>query len=286
MTNLSASELILNPDGSVYHLHLVPQEVAPIVIFVGDPERVDKVSKYFDKVEVKHHHREFFCHTGYIGSTRLSVISTGIGTDNIDIVMNELDALVNVDFETRTAKKEHTSLSIIRLGTSGSLQKHINVDSLLISEYALGLDGLMNFYDYKSDETLLETVKNQVNELWDVSHFYTSKRSLHLSNESGFEKGITLTCPGFYAPQNRSLRLESKLNTMFDTLTAIKWNNLYLSNMEMETAGIYGMATALGHKAISVNAILANRVTHQFSNQMEKTIENMIEKVLGMITLT
>ncbi len=284
MTNLSASELILNPDGSVYHLHLVPQEVAPIVIFVGDPERVDKVSKYFDRVEVKHRHREFFCHTGYIGSTRLSVISTGIGTDNIDIVMNELDALVNIDFETRTPKEKHTTLSIIRLGTSGSLQKHIDVDSLLISEYAIGLDGLLNFYDYKSDESLLETIKNQVNELWDISHFYTSKRSLLLSDESGFEKGITLTCPGFYAPQNRSLRIESKLNSMFDALTAIKWNNLHLSNMEMETAGIYGMATMLGHNAISVNAILANRATHQFSTNPEKTVEGMIKKVLEMIT--
>lgn len=284
MTNLSASELILNPDGSVYHLHLVPQEVAPIVIFVGDPERVDKVSKYFDRVEVKHHHREFFCHTGYIGSTRLSVISTGIGTDNIDIVMNELDALVNIDFETRTQKKKHTTLSIIRLGTSGSLQKHIEVDSLLISEYAIGLDGLLNFYDYKSDENLLEIIKNQVNILWDIGHFYTSKRSLLLSDESGFEKGITLTCPGFYAPQNRSLRIESKLNPLFDALTAIKWNNLHLTNMEMETAGIYGMATMLGHNAISINAILANRATRQFSSHPEKTVEGMIEKVLGLIT--
>ncbi len=286
MTNLSASELILNPDGSVYHLHLVPQEVAPIVIFVGDPERVDKVSKYFDRVELKHHHREFVCHTGFIGHTRLSVISTGIGTDNIDIVMNELDALVNIDFETRTPKDTHTALSIIRLGTSGSLQKHIEVNSFLISEYAVGLDGLLNFYDYKSDESLLETIKTEVNKLWDISHFYTSERSLQLNDEGDFIKGITLTCPGFYAPQNRSLRIESKLNPMFDALRAIKWNNLYLTNMEMETAGIYGMATMLGHKAISVNAILANRATHKFSSNPEKTVENMIEKVLEIITIS
>ena len=283
MTNLSTSELILNADGSIYHLHLAPQEVATNVIFVGDPERVGKVSRYFDNIETKRRHREFVSHTGTIGQKRLTVISTGIGTDNIDIVMNELDALVNIDFDSRTIKPKHTQLSIIRLGTSGSLQPHIPINSILLSEYAVGLDGLLNFYNYNNEESLLQTIKEQANTLWDISHFYTAKRGVILKNEEGFEKGITLTCPGFYAPQNRSLRVDSKLNTLFNQLTAIQWQGLHITNMEMETAGIYGMANLLGHKALSVNAILANRVTHTFSSDPEKVVEAMIERVLGLI---
>lgn len=283
MTNLSTSELILNADGSIYHLHLAPQEVATNVIFVGDPERVGKVSRYFDNIETKRRHREFVSHTGTIGQKRLTVISTGIGTDNIDIVMNELDALVNIDFDSRTIKPQHTQLSIIRLGTSGSLQPHIPINSILLSEYAVGLDGLLNFYNYNNEESLLQTIKEQANTLWDISHFYTAKRGVILQNEEGFEKGITLTCPGFYAPQNRSLRVDSKLYTLFSQLTAIQWQGLHITNMEMETAGIYGMANLLGHKALSVNAILANRANHTFSSDPEKVVEAMIERVLGLI---
>ncbi len=284
MINLSNSELILNPDGSIYHLHLLPEDIATNVLLVGDPERVEKISKYFDKIELKKSHREFVTHTGTIGTKRLSVISTGIGTDNIDIVLNELDALVNIDFMTRALKSNHTALNIIRLGTSGSLQQTVKVDSLLISEYAIGLDNLMNFYSFEGIKELHQTIDNQVNKLWDISHFYTSKRSLILDDESGFLKGITLTCPGFYAPQNRSIRVDSKLNPIFDKLTPTKYVGLNITNMEMETAGIYGMSSLLGHKALSVNAILANRVTNEFSSKPDETVERMIKKVISLLS--
>lgn len=284
MINLSNSELILNSDGSIYHLQLLPTDIAGTILLVGDPDRVEKVSKYFDTIEIKKQHREFVTHTGKLNGKRLSVISTGIGTDNIDIVLNELDALVNIDFETRTVKLQHTSLNIIRLGTSGSLQKHIEIDSLLISEYAIGLDGLMNFYNYKNEENLLQNIKNQTDKLWDISHFYTTIRGYNLTDETDFIRGITLTCPGFYAPQNRSIRVGSKLETIFDKLTAIKYGTLNITNMEMETAGIYGIASLLGHKALSVNAILANRATNEFSKQPNETVERMIEKVISLLS--
>jgi uridine phosphorylase len=284
MINLSNSELILNPNGSIYHLHLLPEDIASTVLLVGDPERVEKVSKYFDKVELKKRHREFVTHTGTVGTKRISVISTGIGTDNIDIVLNELDALVNIDFNTRTIKPNHISLDIIRLGTSGSIQKAINVDSLLISEYAIGLDSLMSFYNFNGVKELSQVIDKQANKLWDISHFYTSKRSLFLNDESKFLKGITLTCPGFYAPQNRSIRLDSKMKTILDSLTQVDYENLTISNMEMETAGIYGLSSLLGHKALSVNAILANRVTNEFSSKPDETVERMIKEVISLLS--
>ena len=283
MINLSNSELILNKNGSIYHLHLLPTDIANTILLVGDPERVAKVSKHFDEIELKKSHREFVTHTGKLNGKRLSVISTGIGTDNIDIVLNELDALANIDFEKRTVKPKHTTLNIIRLGTSGSLQEYIEVDSLLISEYAVGLDNLMNFYEYDGIISLSQEIKNQADTLWDTSRFYTTKRGLKLTNESSFLKGITLTCPGFYAPQNRRIKVESKLAPIFNGLTKVEYEGLNITNMEMETAGIYGMATLLGHNALSVNAILANRATNTFSKHPEKTVEKMIEKVISLI---
>lgn len=284
MINLSQSELILNPNGSIYHLHLQPSDIAQTILLVGDPERVDKVSKHFDEIELKQSHREFVTHTGTLNGKRLSVISTGIGTDNIDIVLNELDALVNIDFETRTIKPNHTTLNIIRLGTSGSLQKNIEVDSLLLSEYAIGLDNLMNFYEYDGVKNLSQTIKNQVNKLWDTSRFYTTEKGFYLTSEEGFVKGITLTCPGFYAPQNRRIKVDSKLAPIFDTLAKVKYDGLNITNMEMETAGIYGMSSLLEHKALSVNAILANRATNVFSKQPEETVGRMIEKVISLLS--
>lgn len=284
MTNLSPSELIINPDGSIYHLHLKPEELAGTVLLVGDPERVEKVSKHFDEIELKRSHREFVTHTGKLNGKRFSVISTGIGTDNIDIVFNELDALANIDFETRSLKPTHTTLQLIRLGTSGSLQADIPIDSFLISEYAVGLDGLLNFYDYRGIEALTNTIRDKVSALWEISPFYTAQRGVHLSNETDFVKGITLTCPGFYAPQNRSIKAASKLSPFFSQLTQIEFEGIKISNMEMETAGIYGMASLLGHKALSVNAILANRATKEFSKQPDKIIELMIEKVISLLS--
>ncbi|HYG15480.1 MAG TPA: phosphorylase, partial [Bacteroidia bacterium] len=195
MTNLRESELIINPDGSIYHLRLRPGDIASTVILVGDPERVGKISKYFDSHELSCQSREFCCHTGYIGSKRFSVISTGIGTDNIDIVLNELDALVNIDFANRTVLSSHTSLNLIRLGTSGSLREDIPIGSLLISEYAVGMDGLMAFYDFENEEGLLTEIKKSIPIIAQTSFPYTVKRGFNLPAEDAFVKGITLTLP-------------------------------------------------------------------------------------------
>lgn len=282
MTNLRQSELIINPDGSIYHLHLKPGDIANTVILVGDPERVGKISRYFDNQELACQSREFCCHTGFIGGKRLSVISTGIGTDNIDIVLNELDALVNIDFETRQVKSSLTSLNLIRLGTSGSLREEIPIGSLLISEYAVGMDGLMAFYDFENEEGLLSDINTYIPIVKATSHPYTVKRGYNLPAEDGFYKGITLTMPGFYAPQNRSIRLESKMAGFFETIHGFEWNGLHITNTEMETAGIYSLAKLMGHKALSINAILANRITGQFSTAPDRVVEGMIERVLGM----
>lgn len=283
MTNLSPSELIINPDGSIYHLHLCPGDIADTVFFVGDPERVAKVTKFFDRIELERHHREFVTHTGYIGNKRLSVVSTGIGTDNIDIVLTELDALVNVDFDSRLVKPELHSLNIIRLGTTGSLRRDIPVDSLLVSAHAVGLDGFMAFYDFAGNTDLLNELKHNAPEIFNLCVPYAANATLELPLGNEFGKGITLTCPGFYGPQNRHVRLFSTLFGLFEKMDGVNYNGFRLSNMEMETAGIYAMADILGHKAISVNAILANRVTNEFSKNPEKIVEQMIEKVLTVI---
>jgi uridine phosphorylase len=283
MTNLSPSELIINPDGSIYHLHLCPGDIADTVFFVGDPERVEKVSRLFDKIELKRQHREFVTHTGYIGNKRLTVISTGIGTDNIDIVLTELDALVNIDFATRQIKPQLQSLQIIRLGTTGSLRADIPVDSLLASGYAIGLDGFMSFYNFDGNTALLKELETHVPEIFNLCVPYATNATLDFKLDNSFKRGITLTCPGFYGPQNRRIRLYSTMYGLFEKMESLNYNGLHISNMEMETAGIYAMAEILGHKAISLNAILANRVTNEFSKNPEKVVDGMIEKVLDTI---
>lgn len=288
MSYIPDSELILNPDGSIYHLNLRPEHLAETIITVGDPDRVAKVSRLFDNVAFKMQKREFVTHTGTLNGKRLSVISTGIGTDNIDIVFNELDALVNIDFETRTIKPEHTSLNIVRIGTSGCLQADVPVNSLLISEYGIGLDGLLNYYALENTEEeadLLTAFSTHLNENG-IPKPYLAAGSGQLADKvgEGMLRGITLTCPGFYAPQGRVLRLKPNTTNFIKKLNTFQYKNHRLTNFEMETAGIYGLSKALGHQALSCNAILANRITHEFSQKPKEIVEELIETVLERLT--
>jgi len=282
---MEASELILNADGSIYHLQLHPSQLADTIITVGDPDRVAQVSKYFDRVDEKVQKREFYTHTGELAGKRITVISTGIGTDNIDIVFNELDALANIDFATRQIKEEKKQLTFIRMGTSGALQADLGVDTLLASTGAIGLDGLMSYYytSYsKPEKTLLETItwhlRKSSFELPLPPYFAMGDWQLHNFYSKQVEIGITLTAAGFYGPQGRVLRLPARFNhQLIDHLAT--WRGPQgerITNLEMETAGIYGLANILGHRAISLNALLANRATGSFSEQPKQTVERLI----------
>lgn len=290
MNYFPPSELIINPDGSIYHLNLKPEHIATNIITVGDPDRVGQVSKYFDSIELKIQKREFVTHTGTLNGQRISVISTGIGTDNIDIVLNELDALVNIDFSTRRAKEETTSLNIIRIGTSGSMQEKIPVNSLLVSEYALGIDGLLHYYEYKNnaDEHMtflhfMEQIGQEIN--FPIRPYLTTGgKELIEKLAPDFLTGMTVTCPGFYAPQGRILRGKISVDQIIEKLGRFQYQNLRCTNFEMETAGIYGLASLFGHQAISFNAILANRITNEFSDNPKKIVEELIQTVLERIS--
>lgn len=284
---LLASELILNPDGSVYHLHLRPENLADTVITVGDPDRVAQVSKHFDSIEFSTAKREFVTHTGRIGNKRLTVLSTGIGTDNIDIVMNELDALVNIDLKDRELKSQTRSLNIIRVGTSGGLQEELGVDSLLVSEYAIGMDGLMNFYHTEANySAMVEGLVAHLGSSDNIVKPYIAEGSKELIDlfDDSIKRGITVTCTGFYGPQGRQLRLRPAIDDFIPKLQSFNHEGKVLTNFEMETAGIYGMSNILGHRCCSVNLIIANRATGQFSSDPGKAVEGMIEKVLASIT--
>ena len=287
MNKLSEADLIINQDGSIYHLNLLPEDIADTVITVGDPERVSEVSNYFDRIELKKGKREFITHTGYLGLKRITVISTGIGTDNIDIVMNELDALVNIDFKTRLVKESLKSLNIIRIGTSGAVQDDIPVGSIMVSEFGLGLDALMHYYlqDISGDEhMLLDAVKSHFHHLNGVSPYITAAdRSLLDTIGKGLERGITVTAPGFYAPQGRELRARNAFPGLINVLRTFSSGRYRITNLEMETAGIYALAKSLGHKALSVNAILASRVRFEFSKDPAKIIDKAIRLVMGRI---
>lgn len=281
------SELVLNEDGSIYHLHLLPGELAETVIFVGDQDRVPEVSKHFDSIEVKRNKREFVTHTGYIGKKRLSVVSTGIGTDNIDIVMNELDALVNVNLTTREVKAEPVSLKIVRIGTSGALQADVDVDSVLISSFGLGLDSLMQFYDYEENDEiagLLSDIDEQLGLVFVNPYLFKASDTLYSHFSGRFKSGITATCCGFYAPQGRILRAESRFDSLIQKLSEVQAGAHRITNFEMETAGIYGMAAVLGHEALSVNAILANRIKQTFSKEPSKIVAQAITQTLDLLT--
>lgn len=277
---IQESELIINPDGSIYHLHLRPEEIADLIITVGDQDRVANVSKHFDRIEHKKQHREFVTHTGFIGNKRLSVISTGIGTDNIDIVLNELDALFNVDFETREIKAKKKQLKILRIGTSGSLQASIPVDSFLASAAALGFDSLMHFYKIKAENKLDLDLDLPL-----LPYYFKADNSL-LELFPNMQKGITATCPGFYAPQSREIRLSPSKRDFLEQLKTVQIDGLSISNFEMETAGIYGLGNLLGHKTLSLNAILANRANGSFSKNPGKTVEQLIQLALESLLNT
>lgn len=287
MKRIAETDLILNADGSAYHLNLLPGDVAETVITVGDQDRVGEITQYFDHIELKKGKREFITHTGTIGNKRLTVISTGIGTDNIDIVMNELDALVNVDFNTRVPNTHLRSLNIIRIGTSGAVQADIPVDSLLVSLAAFGLDALMHYYKQNlsaQEYDLLNDFKSALPKGYNLSPYITSADSSLLSAlGQGLPQGITITAPGFYAPQGRQVRAENVMPVLMDIIQNFNSAGQRITNLEMETSAIYGLAASLGHNALSFNVILANRVTQTFSKQPAKIMDHYIKQLLDKI---
>lgn len=282
------SELIINPDGSIYHLNLLPNDIATTVITVGDPDRVTSVTKHFDSIEVSKQKREFKAETGTYKGKRITVISTGIGTDNIDIVFNELDALVNIDFETRKIKEQHTSLDIIRIGTSGTIQNNIPINSFLISKLAVGFDSLLHFYESKHVQhiEISDALKTQTNWATEKSDPYVVSYDESLGKK--FESdavinGFTATNVGFYGPQSRKLRLAVQDDQLNEKLASFSYQEKQITNLEMETAGIYGLSKLLGHKAVSMNAILANRATGDFSENPDKIVNDLIVYCLDKI---
>ncbi|WP_207494226.1 nucleoside phosphorylase [Aridibaculum aurantiacum] len=287
MLKIAESELILNKRGAIYHLDALPNEIAETIITVGDPDRVKEVSKHFDHIEHQLQHREFVTHTGRIGNKRLSVVSTGIGPDNIDIVLNELDALVNIDIETRQLKEQQTHLNIIRIGTSGSLQADIPVDCFVASTHAVGLDNLLHFYRLDNNEEEKQIVQQfvahtQISSLT-PPYIATAGGSVLKHFVDGFHHGITITCPGFYAPQGRVLRLGLANPDLIDRLTNFGFGNHRITNFEMETSAIYGLGRLMGHHCLSLSAIVANRVKKEFSKDGAAAVENLIKKSLEII---
>jgi uridine phosphorylase len=287
MNKISETDLIINPDGTIYHLNLLPEDIAETVITVGDPDRVSEVSKHFDIIELKKGKREFISHTGYLGSRRITVISTGIGTDNVDIVLNELDALVNIDFSSRMVKPELTSLNIIRIGTSGAVQQDIPLGSIIVSEYGIGLDSIMQYYLSQisaEEHMILDAFKTHFHHLKGISPYISAADpDLIASIGIGLERGITVTAPGFYAPQGRQVRAKASFPDLIDDIQSFRYTNYRITNLEMETAGIYAISKVLGHKALSVNAILASRLNFDFSPNPEKVINQTIELVLSRL---
>lgn len=287
--SIKTSELIINPNGSIYHLNLKPEDIAKTVIVVGDPNRVDLVAQYFDSIELKVQKREFHTQTGHYKGKRISVVSTGIGTDNIDIVLNELDALVNIDFNTRTIKERLTTLDIIRIGTSGSIQKHVPTDSFVISQQAIGFDSVLHYY--KSTPILNTALSNAL-----IKHIQwpnnNSTPYVVAADQSLIDKfhssqthlGITGTNVGFYGPQGRVLRLAIQDETLNNKLASFEFEGQTITNFEMESSAIYGLAKLLGHRALSLNAIIANRATGTFSEDTSKAIDNLIKYTLNKIT--
>ena len=278
---LKSSELILNPDGSVYHLNIKPEDLAENILFVGDQDRVEKISMHFDTITYQTQKREFKSHTGIYKGKRFTVISTGIGPDNIDIVMNELDALVNIDFKTRQIKKELTSLHIVRIGTSGSLHADIPVDSFLLSQGAIGMDNMLHSYQSETvcDKELEEAflTHTQWNPKMGRPYAVHCSKSLSekLKSESIFE-GITATAGGFYGAQGRVLRLPIENSSLNEKLESFTYKDTKITNLEMETAAIYGLSKLLGHHAVSMNAIIANRANGSFSKDPYEAVDKLI----------
>jgi uridine phosphorylase len=285
---IQSSELILNPDGSVYHLNLRPENIAHDIIFVGDQNRVEKITQFFDSIEFSTQKREFKTQTGIFKGKRITVMSTGIGPDNIDIVINELDALVNIDLETRMPKEELTTLNIIRIGTSGSLQEDIPVDSFVLSKFGLGLDNMLRSYliDGVSEKSIEDAFVSYTN--WDAKKGRpyaipcSEKLEKMIESEKMF-KGITATAGGFYGPQGRVLRLNIQDEALNAKMDNFKSGEHRVTNLEMETAAIYGLSALLGHNALSLNAIIANRASGTFSADPYKAVDELIAYTLDKI---
>lgn len=278
------SELILRPDGSLYHLGLKPEHATPLVITVGDPDRVAEVSKHFESITFKQQTREFVTHVGTFAGREIMCISTGIGTDNVDIVLNELDALVNVDFATRKPKKKLQALTFLRLGTSGTFQADISVDTILVSDGSIGLDGLGPFYSFEKTE-FLNGFSSAFPAFAKTAYAATGSDELASAWErAGAMRGYTLTCAGFYGPQRRSVRLPFVGPSLAELGEFRFGESGRLTNFEMETAGIYGLSNLLGHRALSVSAILANRATGKFSERAGETVEEMIAQAFALLS--
>ena len=283
------SELILNKDGSIYHLNLLPKDIATTIITVGDPDRVSEVSKNFDSIDIKKGKREFVTHTGVLIGKRISVISTGIGTDNIDIVLNELDALVNIDFATRTVKENRIRLKIVRIGTSGAIQPEISIGSFLMSEYAIGFDGLLHFYQHsfnhhqQLEDAFIEHTQWAKEKARPYIVDFDADLAVKLM-DNRIRLGFTATNTGFYGPQGRELRIAPSQAGIMSKMTSFNHANKRITNLEMETSGIYVLAKLLGHQAVSLNCILANRVTGEFSKQPEKAVQELIQLTLAKLT--
>lgn len=284
-TKIKESELILNSDGSVYHLHVLPEQIADDVILVGDPQRVEVIGNYFDSIECKVENREFITITGTLKGKRFSVVGTGIGTDNIDIVLNELDAAVNIDLKKREIKEHKRSLNFIRLGTSGALQEEIPVDSLVFSKYGLGFDNLLHFYK-QSNEVIEHQMINDLMKHSNWTKDFVNPYAVECSDKlekrlgEGLIKGITATASGFYGPQGRILRLQLNDEYFNQKLESFSFDKYKVTNFEMETSALYGLSKMLGHNAVTICAIIANRYKKEYSKDYKKTVVSMIEMIL------
>lgn len=283
---IAETELILTPENKIYHLNLSKDEIANDIILVGDPDRVSVISNKFESIEHKIQNREFVTHTGILNGKRISVIATGIGPDNIDIVVNELDALVNIDFKTRTINKKKKTLNLIRLGTSGALQKDIEVDSFLASSFGLGLDNIAHFYESEEiiEQEMSSKYKQHANWPENLSNPYIVKASDNLlSLFPDVKKGITATAPGFYGPQGRTLRLNPYITNLHEKMESFNYKENRITNFEMETSALYYLGKSLGHNTLTICAIIANRLTKEYSKDYKKTVEKMIDLVLKRI---
>lgn len=289
MQSFAETELILTTDKRVYHLNLKDEDIADNVIVVGDQNRVTQISAHFDAIDFKTEHREFVTHSGTFKGKRITVLSTGIGTDNIDIVLNELDAAVNINLEMRTLKETRRSLNIIRLGTSGALQENIPVNTLVVSSHGIGLDGLLPFYaDWKSvnDTTLSDAFIRYTSWPQSLPFPYAvaaSEALLRKFSSASFFKGITATAPGFYGPQGREIRLKTSLPELNNLLNTFRYGNLQITNFEMETSALYGLGKLLGHNCLTVCVIIANRMRKEFTSDYTKSVDHLIEQCLHKI---
>ncbi len=282
---ISESDLVVNPDGSIYHLNLKKEHLSEKIITVGDPGRVHRVSRHFDKIDFEMNKREFITHTGTYKGKRITVMSTGMGTDNVEIVMNELDAIFNIDLKNREPKKEHTTLKIVRIGTSGSIQEAVPVGAHVMGEYGVGLDPIIHFYEFEMsdyEQQVTDSIRKTI-QLPYAPYVVKGSETLASQFDGIALKGNTLTAVGFYAPQGRELRTAIKYPKLIDDLTYFHHDDFWITNLEMETAGYYALSRLLGHEMISLNAIIANRVKKEFSKDPYKVVDELIEKVLETI---